>query len=381
MFGLISKTNRNPIGLVVDSDAVYLARIRKNFRTGMDVDAVAVPYSSDVPEYSDRWAMSVADAIHQGWAEQSFAHRTVVSCLPQYRTGLLRLRLPKMPVSELDRAVHWLAAKELSKPKDDLCVSYYDVGTISHAGKRYNEVIALSAATQDLVAHTKFVNEAGLTLDAVDSVPGALVRCLEMGLCEPWNHDSKLVVYITASQTTLICVHNSELRFVRDLPSSGLENLADRVRKGYPNDACTQSVVARLLGQSSGNPVRSGKTSQHSQSVLDAQVDRRLNEICAILANEIVHEIDLCMHYLSDIGVDDCWPKFGCVVGTSCDNAFAQAFDNNSDLKFYGLGDKWSPEFNSIFDKAAMGGDVSKWLLPIGLAFYGVENMVLRCAS
>jgi hypothetical protein len=329
---------------------------------------------------SDRhkWSHDAVQALRSAWAEGEFIGRDVVSCLPTELVTFSRLRLPPMPETELSAAVQWQAAKKLSRPPNELRTAYYDVGEFREANKRFREVLAVVVDLADVESHAAMLRKAGLSPVAIDTRQGAVARCVNSPDFVEGGSAPVLVIDAAIERTDVMAVRDGLPYFVHSVPT-GLAHIAERARTEAGGLVDEQALLAGMLGH--------GITADASSCLLevDQATDQEhavVDHACVLYAKEVAKEVELCRHYLSDLGALDLQPRHGCLVGgDSFKGLITRSLSKAASLRIEPLAASWTPAFRSLAIASVDARTLDSRLASLGLAFYGMENLSGRTAA
>lgn len=332
------------------------------------------PVDYDVTRRSDGESQysSVAD---ESWR---FVGRECVTCLPNDIVTSIRLRLPRMSESELDAAVHWRMAKELSVESHDIKTAHYNIGLPSVGDRGVQEVMAIASPTSDLHDLVQTFRKSSLSLQVVDTFCGALSRCLSLGLDVPWSSASKLVVFFHDQEAaTILFIHHGDPCFIRHVQSQSSSQSLDVIDqcRSYVQPVRVQDM--ELVGAShSFHSCGQESANENLSEVEKAQRQVKMSRMARLLA----HEINRCVHYLLDRGMAETTWQFGCVLGQDS-VAVTNLLEELSAFKFRLLADLWSHSFRSMVSGLDDRDLLEHWIVPIGLSFYGIESMISENAE
>ena len=168
-----------PIGLQM-SDGTATA-VQLAGRPGQyEIHAMAhgeLPYDEAAsPVQRDR---EIAAGLRELLSDHRFHGRQAVSCIGSQELFVQNVRLPQLPANEVEKVVRWEAEERLPYPVDEAEVRHLVAGRIRQDSNIRQEVILLACHHGTLTRHVSLLEQAGLTPQAIDIEPIALLRCLE----------------------------------------------------------------------------------------------------------------------------------------------------------------------------------------------------------
>lgn len=216
----MSQTRVSPIGFHLEQRTVTLVQLARK-GDGLEVldlaqSDVAAPADS-TPEAEDQ---ALANTLRELIADHRFRGRTVVSCLGPQELFVQNVRLPKAAVDELEKMVLWEAAERLPYPLDGAEVRHLLAGEVRQDTNIKQEVILLASQKQLLTRHTSVLEAAGLTPQAIDVEPCALLRSLRD--VEHTNDEPRRVyIHLGEKSTGLIIADSRDILFLKYIHTGG----------------------------------------------------------------------------------------------------------------------------------------------------------------
>lgn len=354
-----------PIGCWHNDHIARLAQLLPASNTQRCVTASA-PVAQPLEDDRAEWTAPVTSAIKSCLSRGGFRGQRTVTCLPEPLIRYTRLRLAQMPDDELETAVYWQVAKELSRRTDDLRSAFIDVGTVIANGRTQREVIAIATSLGDVDAHAESLMQAGLEPMAIDVLPAALARCIRGSAAEP-----SFVIAVDAATTLLMTVCDGRPTFVRSI-AGGHRTLMEQARAAMGH----QRTDSRLLWSA----LEYDSQSNDDDDAHRAACTRAMTTACSMSATELAHEVNLCLHHLSTNDAPHALPRTGCVIGAGVyEDTFRQAIEG--EMRFEPLAQSLTPTVLESLTSADPDGSIDAWLPAIGLAMYDCERARGRAAA
>jgi len=334
MVSIIPSKQSDPIGCTIEHDRVRMIQLRSRDRAALGAIASA-PIDRGAEANNNE---AIAEAIQRALRSAPFQGNDVVAGIGVEALTYRRLLMAPMPDPELEEAVRWRMASELDLDPELHTVDYHDVGSITDSGQQRREVIAVAAPNAGLLRAIECCRGTGLRMTAMDTRFGALSRCLApLGSPEPI-----LCVCLDASTPFLLVAQGGEPRFVRAIASRSLP------------------ISARSASES-GEPC--------------------MPEELGVLLRHLAAEINRCAYSLNESHGGAFFPRQGCVTGCgSAEERINAALSKSTEVVFGPVLDAVIPEARAALDGRPEGDPVSGWLAPLGLAMYGVEDLIAGAA-
>lgn len=211
---------------------------------------------------------AVAEAVSALWKRHKLPKKRVIVGTANQRVIVRQVDVPQMEEAELSEALPFQVQDSLPIPVEEAMLDYVPLEEFSTPEGEAMLSILVVAAHRDMIEAILRVTEtAGLSVEAVDLQPFALVRAVfgaDLALTETAPQG---IVDIGATITQVIFVRDGVARFVRILPRGGdaftqalVDDLdmdpedAEEVKKvvgvepeGPPSDTADEAAVRRVL--------------------------------------------------------------------------------------------------------------------------------------
>lgn len=171
-----------PVGLDISSDAIVLASLTKDKKSGYQITALAMgptpPNTIQDGEIVDPAA--VGEVIRQLMDDHGIDATEAVVAVGGQSTIIRLINLPQIPANELDSYLALEAERYIPFSIEDVNLSSQIVAETSEEGGDDQMEVLLVAAQKNLVqSFISAAEEAGLTLSCVDVASFAVMRALE----------------------------------------------------------------------------------------------------------------------------------------------------------------------------------------------------------
>ena len=122
-------------------------------------------------------SMRLSSKIQSFFQDKKLHTNNIKLTLPARDIIFRSFIIPWMPYSEIDGAVSFEAKKYIPFPIDDLAFSFHPV-TLTENGSKKIRIILTAVKTSTLEKYSKTIEQAGLTISAVEAAPISLARTL-----------------------------------------------------------------------------------------------------------------------------------------------------------------------------------------------------------
>ncbi|HWB20725.1 MAG TPA: hypothetical protein VG711_10520 [Phycisphaerales bacterium] len=267
--------------------------------------------------------------------------------MPVEDASCRHLRFAPMEAEELESAVRWAIAKESNWSIDSFATAYLNVGECVESGKPRQEVLAVAAKTDLLQSALARIRGAGLNALAVDYRTCAIARCFLYGV-----NSKQDVLIIEANQCNpqLIVVRQGVPTFIRPLLSKAV--------------GCRDTrPVAHSIDQSKRG------SADHHKGLIDWQDTSTLQDV--------IHEIAISIHYLSEARPASEVPQLGCVLGADeITETIHEHLSDSKTLEYRPFLNLCAPAFAHVLQDSRLDKKFNEWLPTLGLALYEREHLL-----
>jgi type IV pilus assembly protein PilM len=216
----MAKQRVSPIGFHLDQRTVTLVQLVRN-GDSLEIHDLAhgevPPPNEATPVAEDAALVSTLKSLIAG---HRFRGRNVVSCLGSRELFVQNVRLPKAAADELEKMVLWEAAERLPYPLDEAEVRHLTAGEVRQDANVKQEVILLASQQQALKRHIAVLEAAGLTPQAIDVEPCALLRSLRR-TDSVADEPRKAYIHLGAKSTGLIIADTRDILFLKYIHTGG----------------------------------------------------------------------------------------------------------------------------------------------------------------
>ncbi len=202
------------VGIDIGKSAIKVAEVQRTAR-GLELRRFGVaatpPGSVESGVILDRSAVArAAVTVLRGAGIRS--KRAVVSVTGQNVLARV-LRLPPIPQDEVKQAIRWEAERHLPFPVDDAVIDVQTVREVTDNGQRQLEVLLAAAPEALVLTHIQTLEDARLTVLAVEVGALAMAR----GLAQTEAEGTHALVNLGASTTDVAVVHDGVPQITRTI--------------------------------------------------------------------------------------------------------------------------------------------------------------------
>lgn len=166
------------------------------------------------------------------------------------------IRMPKMPVDELEKAVRWEAEKYIPLPVKDLVLRHVVMDEVNVEGNKQLNILLVAAPKELVYSYLDIFARAGLEVSAIDIQSFALWRVF---LRNNTDEGAVAVIDLGGQTSRFIISEKGCIRYTRILPFGGMQLTADkdtpRVQERLYGEAdLTYSMIAAATDLDEGMP-------------------------------------------------------------------------------------------------------------------------------
>ncbi len=277
--------NKNgPIALDIGSNSIKMlqfARSRGNIHLAA-IDTIQCKF--DMKAEPKKCRAFIVESIQEMLRRGSFTGTKVVSCLPNDSVKIKSIRLDPTDSEKIEGLVQEELAERFNfdSAKDE--IRYIIAGKVYNGSELKNEVIFFATDRSTLEKHISIIEESGLTPDAIDPVPCALLRSFQRSMRR--QDDQNVVrsfIDIGNFYTTVIIGSCNQIYFIKQIPSGGKQ--------------LNESVSSKLgIGIEEAMLLRSKIQHSNTESLHKTTIQAVADAMNHCI-EELASEISLCFKY------------------------------------------------------------------------------------
>ncbi|MGA2915084.1 MAG: pilus assembly protein PilM [Sedimentisphaerales bacterium] len=223
MFEFLEK-KISPIGLDVGCNSVKMLQFESS---GDRTSVISADEASINPEvWDDQQGAKDATitAIKEILARGHFQKREVISCLPSSKLIIKSLRLDTFDDEEIEKTINGGVVERFGLKTETHEIRFISAGNIHQGSEVKNEIIIFAIDKESLREHIEMLEQAGVTIVAIDTVPSALFRSLHRSLRRTADQEmANVFVDVGSSYTTVIIGRAGEIVFAKQIDIAGEE--------------------------------------------------------------------------------------------------------------------------------------------------------------
>ncbi|MBN2182416.1 MAG: pilus assembly protein PilM [Sedimentisphaerales bacterium] len=290
-----------PIGLDIGHNSIKMIQLAINGEqiTVHAADEARVEPVSNGDEQTRRDA--VVSAIKQILARGNFHGTKVVSCLPSGDLKITSVRLTETEGEKTEQALRREVVQRFGLDPDKDAMDYIVAGNVRQGDEIKNELI-LFATNNDIVkSHIEMLEMAGLRPIAIDTIPCALFRSFERSLRRQEDKEHAVIfIDVGSCYTTVVFTRGGEICFVKQIKvGAGNFNREVGSKLGISNSEA--EILRGELQAESGPLIQSSDTTEQELTESGRKIDASTRQVMvdgiSKIAEELAHEISLCLRY------------------------------------------------------------------------------------
>ena len=303
-----------PIGLDIGHSSIKMIQLAVNGEQVSILAADKVRIDAGVNGDGRDRRSFIVSAIKQMLAEGNFRGRNVVSCLPNDGLKITSLRLAEAESSEIEQALRKEVSQRFGLDPDKDLIEYLVAGNVHQGDEIKNELIVFAADDETIRSHIELLEQAGLRLVGIDTVPCALFRGFERSLRRQEDRQRSCVFVDVGSRfTTVVFGRGGQISFIKQIPIGGenfnhqiaaklgisvgeAEMLRGKLRMDRDSYHFTGESERPSLSNAESGIYASGQSSM-GQGGLDSSTRQVIIDSVSAVAEELAREISLCFRY------------------------------------------------------------------------------------
>ena len=281
-----------PIGLDIGSSSIKMVQLKVD---GGDVSVIAaekVEMDPGLCEDEQQKNEFIVSSIKKMLDRGGFHGRNVISSLPSDKLKMVSLRLSELDMDRVTETLKKEAAERFEMDSEDDQIDYIIAGDVTEGGEVKKELIMLAVDSEAITSHIDLLEQAQLTLSAVDIICGSLYRTLVFTNGLEFDLDnSYMFVDVGNEQTTVVIGNGQEISFVKQLPIGGA-NFNGEISEKLGITAEDAMMLRQRLARARNN---TEQPSEHLE--IDASTRQLIIDATNGVADRLVKEISLCYKY------------------------------------------------------------------------------------
>ena len=281
----LKKTRPHPIGLHMGTRTATLVQLAGP-TDAREVNAIGhceIPFHEN--ESTDEHEQEAAAALKKLLSDHEFKGKAVVSCLGSQELFVQNVRVPQLPMEELEKVVRWEAEERLPYPIDDAEIRHLLAAQVRQDSNIKQEVILMACHRGVVDRHIRILEHAGLSPAAIDVEPCAVLRAFRAnGQSETEGEQQRVAcLHLDHEATTVIFAEGDQILFLKFIPNGG-----------YQLDQAVSRHLDLTLEEAAA--MRSDVSAAES---LDTENEVHRSVIDAIRSplESIATEVELCLRY------------------------------------------------------------------------------------
>lgn len=292
-----------PIGLDIGGSSIKMIQFAINDEHVRVIAADKVRVDGDVGSDAESYRRFVVSTIKQMISENNFHGRNVVSNLPNCDVRITSLRLADEEEEKIEQALRKDAAVRFGLDADKDMVDYIAAGEVVTGDEVKKELIVFAASDESIRDHIKMLEGAKLRPVGIDAVPFALFRNSGRFLRRQEDRERTVVfIDIGSGYTTVVFSRGGEISFVKQI-SVGVgkfnQQIASRLGIGIKDAEMLRGMLRmeRMNTVSAAALPGRGLENADGESGLDATTRQTMIDAISLVAEDLVHEVSLCLRY------------------------------------------------------------------------------------
>lgn len=282
-----------PIGLDIGARSIRMLQLDGGPRPPVVAACGQFEFPPDATEPAARRAITI-EAIRQLLRAGSFVGRRVVTALSPEAVSIKNVRLPRLPVAELDQAVQIEASERFGLDPSAGHFRFLRAGEVRSGDEVKQELILFGVADAALREHLGLLDELKLVPDAIEVGPCAVFRCFGRLLQRDSDKDVVTVcVDVGRPASRVLIARGSQIAFIKSIDIAG-ERFTRAVAERLELSIDEAEPLRRRLG-----PVDADAGADLAVQPVRDQVRRAVADAVREPIEQLAKEIQLCLRYYS----------------------------------------------------------------------------------
>jgi len=272
-----------PIGLDIGHSSVKMVQLAVRDDRVKVLAARRAPIDVTLPAEAPERAQAIVSAVQSLLADGQFRGRNVVSALPIDKVRITSVRLPEAEMDQAEKILRREAAERFDLDPARDAVNSILAGSVRQGDEVKYEYILLAVDHETVEAHIRLLEDAGLTLTAVDVSACALFRAFERTMRRQEDRERTIIfIDVGYRSTTVVFGRGGEICFIKQIA----------LGMGQFNDG-----VAAALGITAAEAESFRLRLQQKEESIDAATRCHVVDALNVTAEQLAGEVSLCLRY------------------------------------------------------------------------------------
>lgn len=275
----------SPIGLDIGCNSVKMLQLESSHEKTSVIAADEVSINPEVWEDAQSSRDATIAAIKEIFARGHFQKREVVSCLPSSKLIIKSLRLDTFDDNEIEKTINGGIVERFGLKPETHEIRFISAGNIHQGSEVKNEIIIFAIDKESLREHIEMLEQTGVTIVGIDTVPSALFRSLHRSLRRTADREkANVFVDVGSSHTTVIIGKAGEIIFAKQIDIAG--------------DQINRQVASGLgIGLDEAVHLRSKLRDRTKAYEIEPEMLQIVIDSMHKVIDELAREISLCFQY------------------------------------------------------------------------------------
>ena len=306
-----SRKKYGPIGLDIIDDSIKMLQL--GYQQGQLSVTMAKRVSLSTEEDEPQRRQSVVAAIHGILDEGGFRGKQVVTCLPNDAWKVTSVRMDPADSTKTGAELNKEAAYRFGLDPEVDSIRYLPAGQIQHGDQVKQEMILFGAEDARIRRHIALLEESRLVPVGIDPLPCALFRGYARQMRRQRDKEQAVMyVHVGSRDSTVVFGIQGEICFIKQIPIGAVH--VDREIADKLNVSMEEAMRMRLSLQhsagdghtlkgpdASGQPQVRQTQEPESEETMAAGLDQSTQQVLLdpmnSVAEQLIHEISLCLRY------------------------------------------------------------------------------------
>src|SRR4051812_26581134 len=286
----ISRAQVLPIGVDFGFDSIKLLQLAASNGQLSVLASARLPLPEEARKDSNLRLPVSMDILRRLIRTGGFVGKNIVTTLPREIVQVKNLRLPQMPATELERAVHFEAKNIFSFDTEQAQIRYLHAGEVRQGVDARQEVIVLGAKDTEVNDFIEQLHRCGVVVESLDFEPCAMYRGIERFIRRREDEQEvHVLVDVGARRSQVVIGKGREISFYKPIDIGG-QHLTDAVVRKLGITVDEAPALRRRLMDDAAAADPTARKDPVRQAVFDATRS---------IIEELAREISLCLRYYS----------------------------------------------------------------------------------
>ncbi len=290
---LLKRNKKLPIGLDIGNHSIKMVQLgeNKNKLQVLSAEERLIPH--DLKDETEKKKQFIKEAIEDMIETGDFQGNEVITCINNDRLNMTSIKLSNINEEDIQDVIKREAEQKFGINPENGVVEYLEAGNVKFGEDIKGEYIIFAADNDSLSEIIELIDESGLDIKSIDTIPCAIYRSFRQYLRrkEDWQ---KATVFIDlgSKYTTVVFGMEGGICFAKQVPVGGNDFNGEIAKKLNVSMSDAQILREKVKALNSENP-----ENKNEEYFIDSTVRQSVVDAVSAVSERLVKEVSHCLRY------------------------------------------------------------------------------------